>query len=91
MRDYAQFNPGRGGLDPPVQRRASDFEMHDLEVSGRHKTRFFRVTRGALAEADHAWTRQPSQPPNDNVAFILRFARERPQNLRHNVLTRWDK
>merc|ERR550534_2199348 len=73
--ETAQFNPGRGGLDPPLQRRASQVPLHELQICGRHKTRFFRVTRGSLAEADHKWTPEL----NDKIAFVLRYPTSGPK------------
>lgn len=75
MLETATFRDGRGGHEAPSIRLASDFQLHPLDIAGRFKTRFFRVTRGSLAEADHKWT--PDQ--GDNIAFMLRYPDSGPR------------
>ena len=72
IRDAAHSQLGRGGFDPPPTRQASSLPLQDLDVGGRFSTRFFRVTRGSLAERDHKWT--PDQ--GENIAFVLRFCNQ---------------
>jgi len=70
----AEYVPGRGGLDAPLARKTSEIPADPLILSDKHTTRFFRVTRGHLAEADHAWTPETGE----RVAFVVRYPQSGP-------------